>query len=119
MSGLLRLKRPISRCEDLLKEKSTDDRSGIGIVGGRAPIRRATKVDTRGVLLTKNEIKIKEEDSIMSIYREQFFSGVQRFGSALLTGAVTAGVLVSVVVGSSGVSLLSKALPKSKRHKHA
>jgi hypothetical protein len=39
----------------------------------------------------------------MSIYREQFFSGVQRFGSALLTGAVTAGVLVSVVVGSSGV----------------
>jgi hypothetical protein len=39
----------------------------------------------------------------MSIYTEQFFSGVQRFGSALLTGAVTAGVLVSVVVGSSGV----------------
>ena len=39
----------------------------------------------------------------MSIHREQFFSGVQRFGSALLTGAVTAGVLVSVVVGSSGV----------------
>jgi hypothetical protein len=39
----------------------------------------------------------------MSIYTGQFFSGVQRFGSALLTGAVTAGVLVSVVVGSSGV----------------
>jgi len=57
---------------------------------------------------------MKEEDSIMSIYREQFFSGVQRFGSALLTGAVTAGVLVSVVVGLSGVSLAQESSNKEQ-----
>ena len=46
----------------------------------------------------------------MFIYREQFFSGVQRFGSALLT----AGVLVSVVVGSSSVSLAQQSSTKEQ-----
>jgi inosine/xanthosine triphosphate pyrophosphatase family protein len=39
-----------------IKEKSTDYRSGIGIVGGRSSIRQA-KGARHGVLLTKNQSK--------------------------------------------------------------
>jgi len=46
-----------------IKEKSTDDRSGIGIVGGSSSYKASYKGGHRDVLLTKNEIKIKEEDS--------------------------------------------------------